>query len=79
MPGNDDSDDNLNYIVYPLDFDTTSSLLSAISTVYSNCEVVGVEYVNVSGLVSDKPHKGVNIVVTRYRDGSTTVTKSLFK
>ncbi len=79
MPASDESDDSFNYIVYPLDFNSGSSKLSAINTIYGNCEVVGVEYVNVSGLVSDKPHEGVNIVVTHYRDGSTTVTKSLFK
>ena len=42
-------------------------------------EVVGVEYVNASGLSSDKPFQGVNIVVTRYSDGSRSVEKKLYK
>ncbi len=40
-------------------------------------EVVGVKYYNVAGIESDKPFQGVNIVVTRYSDGSTTTTKIL--
>lgn len=40
-------------------------------------EVVGVKYYNVAGIESNKPFDGVNIVVTRYSDGSTTTTKIL--
>ncbi len=40
-------------------------------------QVVGVSYYNVAGIESDTPFKGVNIVVTRYSDGSTTTTKIL--
>lgn len=40
-------------------------------------EVVGVTYYNVAGQASDKPFEGVNIVVTRYSDGSTTSAKQL--
>ncbi|MBQ9555841.1 MAG: hypothetical protein IJV05_06425 [Muribaculaceae bacterium] len=32
-------------------------------------------YYNAQGIASDKPFKGVNIVVTRYNDGTTTTTK----
>ena len=37
--------------------------------------VVGVKYVNAAGVVSDRPFKGVNIVVTEYSDGSRTTVK----
>ena len=42
-------------------------------------EVVSVEYVNAAGLSSDKPFQGVNIVVTRYSDGSRTTVKKLYR
>jgi hypothetical protein len=32
-------------------------------------------YVNAQGLQSDKPFNGVNIVITRYSDGTTRTTK----
>ncbi len=38
-------------------------------------EVVGQTYYNVQGMESDKPFEGINIVVTRYSDGTTSVTK----
>jgi hypothetical protein len=40
-----------------------------------NCEVVEVTYVNTVGQMSRTPWQGVNIVVTRYSDGSTTTQK----
>jgi hypothetical protein len=40
-----------------------------------NREVVGVSYVNTIGQVSSTPWQGVNMVVTRYSDGSTTTQK----
>ncbi len=39
--------------------------------------VASVKYYNAAGIESDKPFQGVNIVVTRYNDGSTTTTKIL--
>ena len=35
-------------------------------------------YVNVAGQVSDSPFSGVNIIVTRYTDGSTRSAKAMF-
>ena len=40
-----------------------------------NRQVVGVTYVNALGQMSSTPWQGVNIVVTRYSDGSTTTQK----
>ncbi len=40
-----------------------------------NKKVVSVKYVNVAGIESSTPFQGVNIVVTRYEDGSQTSTK----
>ncbi len=38
-------------------------------------EVVSVTYVNSLGMTSDKPFEGVNIVITRYSDGTTSTSK----
>lgn len=38
-------------------------------------KVVSVKYVNVAGMESSTPFQGVNIVVTRYDDGSQSTTK----
>ncbi|MBR1803582.1 MAG: starch-binding protein [Muribaculaceae bacterium] len=42
-----------------------------------NREVASVRYVNMAGLMSDRPFQGVNIVVTRYTDGTTATTKEI--
>ena len=36
-------------------------------------------YVDVAGQVSDRPFSGVNIIVTRYSDGTTTQVKAIIK
>ena len=38
-------------------------------------EVVETIYYNVQGMMSDKPFDGVNVVVTRYSDGATVISK----
>ena len=38
-------------------------------------EIVSQTYFNVQGMESDKPFDGVNIVVTRYSDGATSISK----
>ena len=40
-------------------------------------QVVSEKYYNPAGIESDTPFKGVNIVVTRYSDGSTSTVKVL--
>lgn len=40
-----------------------------------NGEVVSRTYVNAQGMQSDKPFDGLNIVITRYSDGTTITTK----
>ena len=50
---------------------------TAVNSIYADREVVDVKYVNTMGMQSDKPFEGVNIVVTRYSDGSISTTKVL--
>lgn len=50
---------------------------SIIETLFDQtpAEVVSVTYVNSLGMASDKPFDGINIVVTRYSDGTSRTTK----
>ena len=41
-------------------------------------EVIGVEYVNLAGCRSAKPFDGVNVVLTRYSDGTSSSAKMIF-
>ena len=50
------------------------NVITGIESVQAR-DVVGVKYYNVAGIESDRPFKGVNIVVTRYSDGSMSTTK----
>jgi hypothetical protein len=80
-PGNYDPDWS-NYIVYPFDFSPEENIITGIETMnfnVGNGEVKSVKYVNVAGIVSDRPFDGVNIVVTEYTDGSRTTTKMIRK
>ena len=53
---------------------------TAIGIVDINGKTVeSVKYVSVAGLESDVPFQGVNIVVTRYSNGSTTSVKKVYK
>ena len=42
-------------------------------------QVEGVRYYNACGQASERPFSGVNICVTRYTDGTTSVTKKICK
>ncbi|MBQ3323482.1 MAG: S8 family serine peptidase [Muribaculaceae bacterium] len=71
-----------NLVVMPLNLSGgNDNIITAINGIFTDGyrEVVGVDYVNVAGIISDKPFQGVNIVVTRYSDGSKTTEKKVFK
>ena len=51
------------------------NIITAVGTVRADCEPVSVTYVNALGQQSSRPFSGVNIVVTRYSDGTTTTQK----
>ena len=55
----------------------TSNIVTGLDTVKAQREVTGVTYVNPVGQMSSTPWSGINIVVTRYSDGSTTTKKVL--
>ena len=54
---------------------TAEDIETSINEFYAGKAIVGVTYVNSLGMKSDKPFDGLNIVVTRYSDGTTSTTK----
>jgi hypothetical protein len=48
---------------------------SGIEQITADKQVAGVRYINVAGQENDVPFDGVNIVVTTYTDGTSTVAK----
>ncbi len=60
------------YAVYPCQNDAT---VTAIVENWNDMWPVEVMYVNAMGQTSDKPFDGLNIIVTRYSNGTITTTK----
>jgi len=48
---------------------------SGVSEVNANKEIAGVKYYNIAGIESNEPFQGVNIMVTKYNDGSQKAVK----
>ena len=67
-----------NMVVCPIDLTDEENVVTAVEMVKTHQKIVGVDYYNVSGLKSHKPHQGINIVVTRYADGRTTAQKMVY-
>jgi hypothetical protein len=57
--------------------ETGNGVITSVADVKVDRQVAGVEYVNLAGQRSAKPWQGVNIVVTRYTDGTTRSTKAI--
>ncbi len=74
------ADGNFYIVEYTLPFTldaNDSEIVTSVGSIFTERQVVGVTYVNALGQQSDKPFDGVNIVVTRYSDGSITTSKVL--
>ncbi len=75
-----DSTDKGNYgmntaAYFCMDKFQVKGLATAVENVNADKQVAGVQYVNISGMTSDKPFQGLNIVVTTYSDGTTSTAK----
>ena len=70
-------DDNYftNYTIHPLAILSSSS----VDEISIDKQVVDVKYVSPAGIVSERPHDGVNIIVTTMNDGSRTAVKRMNK
>lgn len=68
------------WVLCPLDLDpdNANQIVTGVKQVTTDARIVGVEYVNAAGLRSTRPWKGVNIVVTRYDNGTTQTSKRVF-
>lgn len=61
------------WLVFPLEL--TNQPVTAIDSLQSGKTTVKVVYYNLMGVESAVPHNGINIVETRYSDGTRTTTK----
>ncbi|MBQ1724756.1 MAG: hypothetical protein II022_02690, partial [Muribaculaceae bacterium] len=57
---------------------TTKAVVTGVSDVAIAADVTEVRYYNVHGQQSARPQQGVNIVVTRYADGSQKALKVVY-
>lgn len=64
------------FVVYPLNLDA-DKVATGVNDVNSAKEVKGVSYFNMMGVESAQPFDGVNIMVTTYTDGTSSVAKVL--
>ena len=55
----------------------TSEVITGVSGISADRQVAAVVYYNPMGVASSTPWRGVNVVVTRYTDGSTVTAKVL--
>ena len=56
-------------------FDWNDGVITGVARLTTSGEVQSVTYYNVAGAASSRPWQGINIVVTRYSDGTSTTTK----
>lgn len=71
-------EDGTNAPSYILEFDDEHNY-TAVTDVTAAKTVQSVTYVNVAGQQAAEPFEGVNIVITRYTDGTQSATKALLK
>lgn len=60
---------------YAAEGSKSPSPATAVSEISYYGEIVSTTYFNVQGMQSDKPFDGINIVVTRFSNGTTSVSK----
>ena len=75
--------DSSKFIIFPLKASPSGSNgsdlgnVTRVKEVATQREVISVRYYNLMGVESSKPFEGVNIVVTRFSDGSIMTQKVL--
>ena len=75
LRGNRDGNDEEEEYYIVEDTGNGNSIPVMIEEFLAGKTVTGVTYVNSLGMQSDKPFDGLNIIVTRYSDGTTSTTK----
>jgi hypothetical protein len=77
-------DDNVNepisgeFEFWPFYIADTEAIITGVNTVSADRQAAGVDYVNLAGQRSSRPWQGVNIVVTRYTDGTCRSAKAIY-
>ncbi len=66
------------YYVYPFSV-SVDDIATAVTTVEHDSPVVSTTYIDLQGRQSSTPHQGINIVVKRHANGTTTATKQLVR
>ena len=64
------------YTVYPLE--GGEQVVTAVATVRAAADVLDVTYVSLAGMRSAEPFAGLNLVVTRYTDGTRSTVKRVY-
>ncbi len=76
QPGTGDFEQTPAYIVYPLNAGGNSNdNVVSVKEILGNKAIKSVHYYNMMGMEGKTPFEGINIVVTRYTDGSTSTIK----
>lgn len=75
LRGNRDGNDEEEEYYIVEDTGNGQSIPVMINEFLAGKTITSVTYVNAQGMTSDKPFDGLNIIVTRYSDGSTSTTK----
>jgi len=65
------------YMVYPFDLPNNPQVPTSIEEFVALKRIESVRYYNMMGIESPTPYQGINIVVTRYSDGSISTVKIL--
>ena len=67
------------YFVYPIYSESYApQVVTGVNTVSAGKQPAAVQYVNLAGQRSSRPWQGVNIVVTRYTDGTCRSAKAIY-
>ena len=69
------SDASSDYVIYPLDFVSAETNVTAVEETRVAKAVQSVRYYNVMGMENAQPFDGLNIIVTRYTDGTSSAVK----
>lgn len=76
LPSDSGTEANPAYVVYPLNASSTSSdNVVDVKELLGGKTIESIHYFNTMGMEGKTPFEGINIVVTRYTDGSTSTYK----
>ncbi len=68
-----DTDYYTNYTIMPVSAD----IVTAVENINITKQVVKISYVSPTGVISNRPFTGMNIVITEFNDGTSVVTKTV--